>query len=131
MDILKKSIPLMLLLWNLSGRSSWPKKYTYTWKVYFANNFFRIWEFFFTHVTFIIVIVLHTANFVSTKLIFSEIQISLPNFAFLEQNHPALLKEWFLKKMLLKRTNTCRLFFYKIIGSNNSFTLIENNFMLA
>ena len=66
------------------------KKSSYIWKImilliceiwgsflkiqYFANNFLikvRIWEIFFTHVTHIIVIILHTANFVSTKLIFS------------------------------------------------------------
>ena len=41
-------------------------------KQYFANNFLikvLIWEFFFTHVTQIIGIILRTAKFVSTKLI--------------------------------------------------------------
>ena len=38
-----------------------------------------------------------------------------------------LLKGQFLKKMLLKRAKTC-LVFCKTIDSNNSFTLIENNY---
>ena len=50
---------------------------------------------------------------------------------FLPQNHLALLKDQFLKKMLLKRAKTRHFFFFfffflrKTIGSNNSFTLIE------
>ena len=40
-----------------------------------------------------------------------------------------ILKDRFLKKMLLKRAKTRGLFFRKTMGSNNSFTLIENNFM--
>ena len=32
-------------------------------------------------------------------------------FCFLPQNHLASLKEWFLKKMLIKRAKTRRLFF--------------------
>ena len=47
---------------------------------------------------------------------------------FLSQNHLALLKDRFLKNLLLKRAKTRCLFFVKTIGSNNSFTLIENNF---
>ena len=43
-------------------------------------------------------------------------------------NHLALLKDRFLKKMFLKRAKTRPPFFCKTIGSNNSFTLIENNF---
>ena len=74
-----------------------PKNYNYAWKIaifvnmgnllrkrYFANNFLikvQISEFSFTHVTYIILKILHAANFVSIKLIFSLIQISLPNFA--------------------------------------------------
>ena len=49
---------------------------------------------------------LRTANFVSTKLIISQIQIYLPNLGFQEQNHLALLKDQFLKKMHLERGNT-------------------------
>ena len=47
---------------------------------------------------------------------------------FLPWNHLASLKDLFLKKMLIKRAKICRLFFHKTIGSDNSFTLIENNF---
>ena len=45
------------------------------------------------------------------------------NFAFLPQNHLALLKDRFLKKMLLKRAKNTSPFFRKTLGSNNSFTL--------
>ena len=37
-------------------------------------------------------------------------QISLPNFVFLLQNHLVLLKDWFLKEMLSKKAKTRRLF---------------------
>ena len=53
-----------------------------------------------------------------------------PILRFLPQNHLTLLKDRFLKKLLLKRAKakTRRFFFRKTIGSNNSFTLIEHNF---
>ena len=73
-------------------------------------------------------IILRTGNLVSIKLTFSSIQISLPNLRFLEQNHLALHKDRFLKKILLKKANTRRLFFTKLyLGSNNPFTQNENN----
>ena len=50
-----------------------------------------------------------------------------PIMSFLPQNHLALLKDRFLKIMHLKRVKTCCLFL-QTIDSNNSFTLIENNF---
>ena len=85
---------------------------------YLANNFLINWvwilKFLFKYVTHIIVKNLRTANFVSIKIIFTQITISLPNFAFLEQNQLALLKDEFLKKILSKRLNTRRLFFTKI-----------------
>ena len=46
---------------------------------------------------------------------------------FLAQNHLTLLKDRLLKKMVLKRANTRRLFIIKTIDLNHSFTLIENN----
>ena len=49
-----------------------------------------------------------------------------PILRFLPLNHVALPKDQFLKKMLLKRAKPVS-FFHKTIGSNNSFTLIENN----
>ena len=70
----------------------------------------------FAHVTHITVIIFGTTNFVSAESTFSLIQISLPNFAFLEQNHQALLKDWFLKNMLLKSANIRRLFFTKLFA---------------
>ena len=66
----------------------------------------------FSHVTLIIVNILLTANFVSTKSIFS---IFLPNFAFLVQNHVALLKDnGFARKCFYKKANTHHLFFTKL-----------------
>ena len=48
---------------------------------------------------------------------------------FLPENHQTLLKDWFLKKMLLKRAKKNQSpFFCKTVSSNNSFTLIENSF---
>ena len=49
-----------------------------------------------------------------------------PILRFLPQNHLALLKDRFLKKMLLKEYKPDA-FFRKTIDSNNSFTLIEKN----
>ena len=52
-------------------------------------------------------------RFVSTKPIFSQIYISLPNFICLfcfVLFLLALLKDWFLKKMLLKRAKKCHFF---------------------
>ena len=76
--------------------------------------------------THVIVNICRTPHFVST------VQISLPNFAFLPYNHPALLKDWFLKEMLLKEQNPIGFFSRKTIGSDpgsdNFCSLIENNF---
>ena len=55
-------------------------------------------------------------------------RLSFPILHFLPQNHLALLKDWFLKKMLIKSAKTRRLFFRKTLSSYNYFTLIENNF---
>ena len=53
-----------------------------------------------------------TLHFVSTLSIFSYRQISVLNFVFLLQNQPMeLLKDRFLKKMLLERANICRIYF--------------------
>ena len=46
--------------------------------------------------------------------IFSVIQISLPNFEFFTVKSPTLLKDRFLKKMLLKRAKLRRIFFAKL-----------------
>ena len=83
---------------------------------FLANNCLkvRIREFFCTHVSHINVIVICTANFVSFKSIFSYPQISPSNFVFLAQNHLALLKDRFLKKMLLKTSKQPSPFLHKI-----------------
>ena len=77
---------------------------------YFAIYYFnqvRIWKLFCTNVAHVTVIIFCTQNFVkqnfvSTELIFSQIPISPPNFAFLTQIRLAIFKNRFLKKMLLK-----------------------------
>ena len=48
--------------------------------------------------------------------------------SFLPQNHLALLKDRFLKKIFYKEQKPVAYFSRKTIGSNNSFTPIENNF---
>ena len=45
---------------------------------------------------------------------------------FLPQNHLALLKYRFLKKNALKKSKSSSPFLRETIGSNNSFTRIEN-----
>ena len=54
-------------------------------------------------------------------------RFSFPILRVLSQNHLALLKDQFLMKMLLKEQKPIA-FFCRTIGSNNSVTLIENNF---
>ena len=48
-----------------------------------------------------------------------------------KKNHIVLLKDRFLKKMLLKRAKNLSPFFHKTIGSNNSFTLKFQVFKIA
>ena len=74
----------------------------------------RIWEFFCTHVTHVIVVIFCTTDFVSPKSIFSQYRFPFPLLRFLGQNHVALLKDRFLKKMLWKRAITYHLFFTKL-----------------
>ena len=60
---------------------------------YFANNCLnkaQIWDSFYTHVTWIIVIIFRPTNCASTKLNFSCTQISLPNFAFFSSKSPSI-----------------------------------------
>ena len=58
---------------------------------YFANNcLIKVWEFFCTRGTHIIVIIFRTVNFVSIKSIFSYLQIFLPNFALFRAKSPSV-----------------------------------------
>ena len=76
-----------------------------------------------------IVIFCSTAHFVSTYSIFSEIEISLPNFAFSTVKSPSVTQRSVSQEKCYKKSkNPSPIFFRKTIGSNNSFTLIENNF---
>ena len=43
---------------------------------------------------------------------------------------PILLKDWYLMKMILKRANSSPFFTHETKGSNNYFSLIENNIMV-
>ena len=117
---MKKSVPDMSLPWSLQGWSSWSKKMQIYLKNYDLSEYVDFgaisWKSdiltktasikfesknSFAHVlTHIIVIICSTAPFVSTWPIFNSI----------------------------KRAKTRRLFFRRTIGSNNYFTLIENNF---
>ena len=67
--------------------------------------------------THIIVIICHTLYFVATYIVDFQLNTDIPSHFCILKNHLALLKDLFLKKMLLKKN----------IGLNNSFTLIENN----
>ena len=127
-----RSIPLMLLPWNLHARSSWSKNSNYTKELqflwiceiwsnflktqYFANNYYNK-KFFCTHVTHMTVIIFRAENFVSTKSIFvfsanspnvTQRSVSQGN-AFITSTHPL---------PFLRKTKV----------SNNSYTLIQNNF---
>ena len=55
-------------------------------------------------------------------------RIPFPILRFLVQNHLALFKDRFLKKIPLERVNTRRIFFTKLKAQIILFTLIENNF---
>ena len=117
-----KNILVMLLPWNPCGRSSVSSKFQILEKLkflwiceilfnflknrYFANNCLMkvpILEFFSTHVTYIIVVIFCTAR------ILVNYRFPFQILRFLSQDQIALLKDRFLKKMLLKRACTCRL----------------------
>ena len=68
-------------------------------------------------------IIFHTPHFVSTQSI-SARYINLSNFTIFSVK---LFNDLFLKQILLKRGNPSA-FLHKTIDSNDSFTLIENNF---
>ena len=57
----------------------------------------------------------HLKHIVSTSLIFSEIQISLPNFAFFTVKSPSVTQRLVSQENAYnKRAKTCRLFFTKL-----------------
>ena len=72
-------------------------------------------------------IIFHTPNFVSALSIFSEIQISLPNFAFLIVKSPSVTQRSVSQENAFKNSSSKKHspFFMQTIGSNNYFTLIE------
>ena len=78
--------------------------------------------------THMIVIICNTQHFVSTNSIFSWIQISLPNFAFFNVKSPSVTQRWVSQKNAFEKSKTLLPFLLKTIGSNNYFTVIENNF---
>ena len=74
------------------------------------------------------VIIFCIPYFVSAKSIFSEIKISLPNFAFFTVKSPSITQRSVSQEKCYKKSKNPSPSFRKTIGSNNSFTLIENNF---
>ena len=72
---------------------------------YFANMYLiknKIREFVFEHVVHIIV-TLHTASLVLSNNVLVKYKFPFPIFRILVRNHQVLLKDRFLKKILLKR----------------------------
>ena len=148
---MKKSIPDTSLPWNLLERSGRFKKFqlcfknydfceyvkfralllkinileiTAKWKFKSKSSFGHMWH---------LLLCLSDARHISFLLnrFLVKCRFPFPILHFLLQNHLALLKDRFLKKMLLKRANTRCLFFRKTIGSNNLFTLVKNNFRFS
>ena len=54
--------------------------------------------------------------------------LSLPNFAFYPGKSPSVTQRSASQENFFKRANTHHLFFLETTSSNNSLTLIENNF---
>ena len=73
-------------------------------------------------------IIRSTAHFVSTLSIFSYIKISLSNFAFFTVKSPSVTQRSVSQENAYKKSENPSPFLHKTIGSDNSFTLIENNF---
>ena len=94
---------------------------------YFGNNCLikvQIWEFFCTHVTRIIVVIICTANFVSTKLMTD----FLSEFCVFSAKSPSVTQISVSQENAFQKSKRPSPFLHKTIGSNNSFTFIENNF---
>ena len=76
-------------------------------------------------------IIFCTPHLVSTQSIFSKIQISFHNFAFFYRKITySVTQKSIFQENAFKKAKARRPFFCKAMGSNNSFTLIENNFVL-
>ena len=56
-------------------------------------------------------------------------QISLPNFMFFTVKSRSVTQRSVSQENVFKKSKNLSAFLCKTIGSNNSFTLIENNFM--
>ena len=109
------------------------KFFVYMWNLgnlckngYSANNCLIkvwIWEFFCTHITHVIADILCTAKFVSTNQFLVTCRFPFPILHFKEQNHLALLKNRFLKKLRLRSKHLSP--FLSITNSiNNSFNTL-------
>ena len=75
----------------------------------------------------IILINCRTLYFVSTQPIFSQIQVSRPDIFFTVKS-PSVTQRSVSQENAFKKSKNQSLFCRKTICSNNSFTLIENNF---
>ena len=95
--------------------------------LYFANNFWikvRIWvRFFFTHATHIIVIILCTENFVSTKLFWVKYKFLFPFMRLLRAKSLSITWRWVSQENAFKKSKHQPPFLYRITGLNNSFKL--------
>ena len=81
-----------------------------------------------THVAYLTVIIFRTQNIVSTKLFFRYIHISLSNLAVFSAKSPTDIQKSDSQENDVKKSQHQSPFLDKNLGSNNSFTLIENNF---
>ena len=78
--------------------------------------------------THVIVIICHTQHFCVDDFQLNT-QISIPILRFFTVKSPSVTQTSVSQVNAFKKSKNPSPFFRKTIGSNNSFTLIENNFM--
>ena len=115
--VVLKKIPTVLEKYNFSENVNFQ---TISWKIYIlpitAKSLqFEFWEFFCTLVTPMMLLSCAQQILFLLDRLLAKCRFPFPDLrVFLAQNHLALLKDRFLKKMLLKRANTGHLFFTKL-----------------
>ena len=75
-----------------------------------------------------IVINYRTSHFVSTKLIFSYVQISPLKYVFFIVKSPSVNKRFVSQENAFRKSKNPSAFFHKTLSSNNSCIPIKNNF---
>ena len=73
-------------------------------------------------------IIFRIPHFVFTQSIFSQVQISLSKFAFFTTKSTNVTQKSVSQENAFKKSENPSAFFRNTIDSNNSLTLIENNF---